>query len=144
MHVDSHDYEVYDNEWAHLSYPDELKPSDSASRPRTSHRNRSHHGSRSASGRPTPVHRRMVPEREPRESYGTRSRRQPSPESPDSGDSEDYNGHYTRAPAERRWPQAPPAPGYPPATRRVQPLAHFLRGMPLITSMPTARSHQIN
>ncbi|CEJ57536.1 hypothetical protein PMG11_06226 [Penicillium brasilianum] len=114
VHVNSHDFEDYDNEWAHLSYPDELKPSDSASRPRTSHRSRSHHGSRSASGRPN-LHRRMVPERDPRESYGTRSRRQPSPpESPDSGDSEEYS--YPRAPAERRWPQAPPAPpGYAPS-----------------------------
>ncbi|KAJ5875528.1 uncharacterized protein N7473_012875 [Penicillium subrubescens] len=118
VHIGSHDFDEDYDEWAQLSYPDELKPSDSASRPRISHRSRSLHGSRSASGRPTPAHRRMVPERESRESYGTRSRRHPSPpESPDSGDSEEYPipSHYTRAPpAERRWPQAPAAPGQAP------------------------------
>ncbi|BAE60245.1 unnamed protein product [Aspergillus oryzae RIB40] len=39
----SHDYQDPYDEWAHLPYPDELKPSDSASRPRTSHRARSRH-----------------------------------------------------------------------------------------------------
>lgn len=103
----SYDYPDHD-EWAHLSYPDELKPSDSASRPRTSHRNRSLHGSRPASGRRQPSRRQMISERE---SLGPRARRHRSPESPGSADSEEFPDHYPRNPHDRRWPSAPPAPG---------------------------------
>ncbi|KAJ5967136.1 hypothetical protein N7501_003384 [Penicillium viridicatum] len=62
--LESHAHQDYD-EWAHLPYPDELKPSGSASRPRISYRSRPPsrppHGSRSASGR-RPTSRQMVPE----------------------------------------------------------------------------------
>ncbi|CAI7647661.1 unnamed protein product [Penicillium manginii] len=128
VHVDlpipgSHDpeYEV----WEDVPYPEDLvKPSDSASRPRTSHRNRSIHGSRSASARRPP--RRHMESGYP----STRPRhRQASPaESAGSGDSEDFPPHdyppqYDTRPRERRWapqaPQVPPPPpssnGYPPA-----------------------------
>ncbi|KAJ5660282.1 hypothetical protein N7507_006733 [Penicillium longicatenatum] len=104
----SHEYPDYD-EWAHLPYPSELKPSDSASRPRTSNRNRSLHGSRSASGRRQP-HPQMIPDRD--RDYGSRARRQPSPESPGSADSEELAGHYPRNPHERRW-AGQQASGYP-------------------------------
>ncbi|KAJ5114578.1 hypothetical protein NUU61_000337 [Penicillium alfredii] len=108
----SHEYQDYD-EWAHLPYPDELKPSDSASRPRTSHRSRPLHGTRSASGRRQTSRRHMIPERE---SFGPRARRHHSPESPDSADSaEEYAGPFGRAAPDRRmWP--PPAPGYAPSS----------------------------
>ncbi|KAJ5777092.1 hypothetical protein N7520_000338 [Penicillium odoratum] len=106
----SHEYADYDDEWAHLSYPDELlKPSDSASRPRTSNRNRSLHGSRSASARRQPPRRQMIPDRD--HDYAPRSRRQPSPESPDSADSEEFAHYSSRNTHERRW-AGPPGPGY--------------------------------
>lgn len=102
----SHENQDYD-EWAHLSYPDELKPSDSASRQRTSHRTRSLHGSRSASGRRQPSRRQMIE----RESMGSRARqRHRSPESPGSAESEEYQETYARNTHERRWPPPPPAP----------------------------------
>ncbi|KAJ5547033.1 hypothetical protein N7494_004618 [Penicillium frequentans] len=106
----SHEYPDYD-EWATLPYPDELKPSDSASRPRTTIRNRSLHGSRSASGRRHP-HPQMIPDRD--RDYGSRARRQPSPESPGSADSEEFASHYPRNPQDRRW-AGQQAAGYPPS-----------------------------
>ncbi|CAI7601106.1 unnamed protein product [Penicillium viridicatum] len=112
--LESHEYQDYD-EWAHLPYPDELKPSDSASRPRTSHRSRPPHGSRSASGR-RPTSRRMVPEHQ---SFAPRGRRQQSPDSPDSADSADeYPPNFGRNDRNdrRNWQQPmPPAPGYAPS-----------------------------
>ncbi|CAG8908762.1 unnamed protein product [Penicillium egyptiacum] len=109
--LESHEYQDYD-EWAHLPYPDELKPSDSASRPRTSHRSRPPHGSRSASGR-RPASRRMVQEHQ---SFAPRGRRQQSPDSPDSADSADeYPPTFGRN-DRRGWQQPiPPAPGYTPS-----------------------------
>lgn len=71
----SHDPD-YDD-WAYLSYPgEEVKPSDSASGPRTTHRP------------PSPGHTSKSPEGK---SSGVRSRRrrQPSPGNPDSPDSEE-------------------------------------------------------
>ncbi|KAJ5766399.1 uncharacterized protein N7511_004015 [Penicillium nucicola] len=105
----SHDYQEDYDEWAHLPYPHELKSSDSASRPRTS-RSRPTHGSHSASGRrPTP--RRMIPERDP---YASRGRRQQSPDSPDSGDLEEYTtAHFDQPPPNRRgWPPTTTPPAY--------------------------------
>ncbi|OJJ36784.1 hypothetical protein ASPWEDRAFT_170297 [Aspergillus wentii DTO 134E9] len=108
----SHDYQDPYDEWAHLPYPDELKPSDSASRPRTSHRSRYPiHGSRSTSGRRYSSRRHIIPERE---SFSRRPRRHPSPDSPESVDSaEEYSGLYGRAPHDRRfWPPVAHASGY--------------------------------
>ncbi|KAK9848513.1 hypothetical protein MYU51_016519 [Penicillium brevicompactum] len=108
--IGDHGYQDYD-EWAHLSYPDELKPSDSASRPRTSHRSRPPHGSRSASGR-RPTSRRMLPDHQ----YASRGPRQPSPESPESEGSADEYAPYGRAPPDRRqWQQPMPPAAYPPS-----------------------------
>ncbi|KAJ9211517.1 hypothetical protein DTO166G4_6884 [Paecilomyces variotii] len=114
----SHDYhDPYDDggEWAHLPYPDELKPSDSASRPRT----HAFHGSRSASRR-NPRRRDVMHERE---SYSRRTRRHhspPPPASPESSDSADeYEGGYAHAPQDRRyWPPVAHAPptGYAHST----------------------------
>ncbi|KAJ5864309.1 uncharacterized protein N7529_006225 [Penicillium soppii] len=106
--VGSHEYQDYD-EWAHLPYPDELKPSDSASRPRTSHRSRPPHGSRSASGR-RPTSRRMVSEQQ---SFAPRGRRHPSPDSPESDSADEYP-HHGRPTDRRAW-QQPMPPGYPPS-----------------------------
>ncbi|KAE8348769.1 hypothetical protein BDV28DRAFT_142754 [Aspergillus coremiiformis] len=109
----SHDYHDPYDEWAHLSYPDELKPSDSASRPRTSHRTRSRHpihGS-SSSARRHPGRRHIVQEQE---HFARRPRRQPSPESPESMDSGDeYGSPYGRASHEKRiWPSVAQGLGY--------------------------------
>jgi Membrane protein involved in colicin uptake len=107
----SHESQDYD-EWAHLSYPDELKPSDSASRPRTSHRTRSLHGSRSASGRRQPSRHQMIE----RDSMGPRARqRHRSPESPGSDDSGEFHEPYARNPHDRRWPPATQPAGYAPS-----------------------------
>ncbi|OGE54524.1 hypothetical protein PENARI_c006G06162 [Penicillium arizonense] len=124
----SHDFQDYD-EWAHLPYPHELKPSDSASRPRTS-RSRPLHGSHSASGR-RPTSRRMIPERD---SFASRGRRQRSPDSPDSVESDEFPPHFERPPPDRRaWPPtAPPAPGY----------AHSQSSGPSYNAYPPAPGHQ--
>ncbi|KAJ5520636.1 hypothetical protein N7463_001089 [Penicillium fimorum] len=107
--LESHEYQDYD-EWAHLPYPDELKPSDSASRPRTSHRSRPPHGSRSASGR-RPPSRRMAEH----QSFAPRGRRQQSPDSPDSADSADeYPSNFGRN-DRRGWQQPIPPAGYAPS-----------------------------
>ena len=98
----SHEYHDPYDEWAHLPYPDEIKPSDSASRPRTSHNSRNPiHGSRSGSGRRL-SRRHAVQERESL----SRRRRHPSPESPESVDSaEEYPASYHRLPHGRGfWP----------------------------------------
>lgn len=89
----SHEYQDPYDEWAHLPYPDEIKPSDSASRPRTSYNSHNPtHGSRSGSGRH--LSRRHVMQE--RESL-PRRRRHPSPESPESVDSaEEYSAPYGR------------------------------------------------
>ncbi|RMJ26617.1 hypothetical protein PHISP_02489 [Aspergillus sp. HF37] len=103
----SHDFHDPYDEWAHLPYPDELKPSDSASRPRTSHHShRPVHGPRSGSGRRRVSRRHLVQERESL----SRRRRPPSPESPESADSADeYPAPYGRLPQGRRfWPSATP------------------------------------
>ncbi|KAF9885122.1 hypothetical protein FE257_000699 [Aspergillus nanangensis] len=106
------DYHDPYDEWAHLPYPDELKPSDSASRPRTSHRTRSRnptHGS--ASGRRHhPARQQFLQER----AQFSHRRRPPSPESPESVDSaEEYGNPYGRPSHERKiWSQAGQGPGY--------------------------------
>ena len=103
----SHEYHDPYDEWAHLPYPDEIKPSDSASRPRTSHNSRNPiHGSRSASGRRL-SRRHAIQERESL----SRRRRQPSPDSPESVDSvEEYPAPYHRLPHGRGiWPHMSPA-----------------------------------
>ncbi|KAJ6039996.1 hypothetical protein N7499_004811 [Penicillium canescens] len=124
----SHDFQDYD-EWAHLPYPHELKPSDSASRPRTS-RSRPLHGSHSASGR-RPTSRRMIPERD---SFASRGRRQRSPDSPDSVESDEFPPHFERPPPDRRaWPPtAPPPPGY----------AHSQSSGPSYNAYPPVPGHQ--
>ncbi|PYH81412.1 hypothetical protein BO82DRAFT_365067 [Aspergillus uvarum CBS 121591] len=109
---ESHGYQDSYDEWAHLSYPDELKPSDSASRPRTSRRLRARssiHGPSSAVRRQSTRHH-MAPERD---SF-RRSRRNPSPDSPESADSaEEYGAPYGRMPQERRfWSTVPQGTGY--------------------------------
>ncbi|KAJ5425407.1 hypothetical protein N7465_000477 [Penicillium sp. CMV-2018d] len=126
----SHAYQD-DDEWAHLPYPDELKLSGSASRPRISYRSRPPHGSRSASGR-RPTSRQMVPELQ---SVAPRSRRQQSPDSPDSTDFPDEyppnSGRNSRrngqqpmpfihgyAPNQRSGPSNTPYPSAPPFQRQ--------------------------
>lgn len=109
----SHDYQnSYDvaGEWAHLPYPDEIKSSDSASRPRTSRHNRhTIHNSRSRSSRRY-SRRDILPERE---SLSQRSRRHHSPESSESVDSdEEFAGTYARPPPDRRyWSSVAPGSG---------------------------------
>ncbi|KAH8432546.1 uncharacterized protein LDX57_010179 [Aspergillus melleus] len=110
----SHDYQDPYDEWAHLPYPDELKPSDSASRPRTSHRTRSRnqiHGSSSGRRHSGPRRHHIIQERE----YPRQPRRHPSPESPESADSADeYGAPYARTSHDRRlWPPLAQGPGYP-------------------------------
>jgi hypothetical protein len=109
-------YEV-GGEWSHLQYPDEIKPSDSASRPRTSRHSRNTiRSSRSRSGRRY-SRRDILPERE---SLSQRPRRHHSPESPESVDSaEEFVGTYTRPPPDRRyWSSVTPGPvgGYAPSS----------------------------
>ncbi|KAJ5732829.1 hypothetical protein N7493_004310 [Penicillium malachiteum] len=114
----SHGYLDYDG-WAELSYPDELNPADSASRPRTSNRNRSLHGSRSAS-RPRQQTRRQMPAERDFSSRPRRSSPRHHSHSPDlhdsGGDSDDYQPHY---PPQRRHQDprqyAQPGQGYPPS-----------------------------
>ncbi|EEP82133.1 predicted protein [Uncinocarpus reesii 1704] len=115
----SHEYhDPYDvgGPWDHLSYPDELKPSDSASRPRTSHY---HHAAvtrgRARSTRRHPVRMRGPHEREPLTRPPRRARpAHPVPE-PESEDSSEEYIEYPPGPPERRfWPVAPvPPTGYP-------------------------------
>ncbi|KAJ0416676.1 hypothetical protein BJY00DRAFT_291223 [Aspergillus carlsbadensis] len=105
-------YELYD-EWTNLPYPDELKPSDSASRNRISHRartrNPAHPPSTSTSRRRSSRHhsgRRQI-------ESSRRSRRNPSPESPESMDSADEFGDvYRHRSQERYWPPVAHNPGY--------------------------------
>jgi hypothetical protein len=128
----SHGYpDSYDgDEWAHLSYPDELKSSEPASRPRPARRSRKPvHASRSQSNRRY-SRRDIATDREP-PSHRPR-RHQSPPGSPESGDSTEEYPHYSRAPNDRRyWSSAapgvvsgyanssssgPPYAGYPPTT----------------------------
>ncbi|KAL4891370.1 hypothetical protein BDV59DRAFT_182480 [Aspergillus ambiguus] len=109
----SREYQDPYDEWAGLPYPDELKPSDSASRPRTSHRTRSRnqiHGSSTGRRQSMRPHH-VTPDRD----HFPRRRRAPSPESPESIDSAEDYGHPYRIPPERRfWPPAGgQAPVYP-------------------------------
>ncbi|ODM17129.1 hypothetical protein SI65_07528 [Aspergillus cristatus] len=110
----SHVYQDPYDEWAHLPYPDELKPSDSASRPRTTGRTRMRAMDRmpaSGSMRRHAPRRHYVQDREP---LPRRSRRPPSPESPESEDSgEEYTGPYDRPSQDRRfWPPVSQGPAY--------------------------------
>ncbi|KAL2837505.1 hypothetical protein BJY01DRAFT_251410 [Aspergillus pseudoustus] len=106
-------YDLYD-EWTNLPYPDELKPSDSASRNRISYRARTrnpvHPPSASTSRRRSSRHhsggRRQI-------ESSRRSRRNPSPESPESMDSaEEYGDVYRHRSQERYWPPVAQNPGY--------------------------------
>ncbi|TPR05530.1 Phosphatidylinositol 3- and 4-kinase family protein [Aspergillus niger] len=111
---ESHGYNESYEEWAHLTYPDELKPSDSASRPRTSRHPRPHstiRGPTSTASRRHSARRHVVQERD---AYTRRSRRHPSPDSPESADSADeYGGPYGHTAQERRyWSSMPQVPGY--------------------------------
>ncbi|PYH66502.1 uncharacterized protein BO88DRAFT_406604 [Aspergillus vadensis CBS 113365] len=111
---ESHGYNDSYEEWAHLTYPDELKPSDSASRPRTSRHPRPRstiRGPTSTTSRRHSERRHMVQERD---AYTRRSRRHPSPDSPESADSADeYGGPYGHTAQERRyWSTVPQVPGY--------------------------------
>ncbi|OQE14599.1 hypothetical protein PENSTE_c034G04413 [Penicillium steckii] len=128
----SHDPD-YDD-WDDIQYPEEIKPSDSASRPRTSHHNRSIHGSRSASAR-RPHSRRMEP------SYpSSRARGRPtSPESADSAESDEYPPQYQRR-DHHRWPPVPPvapAPNYAPSASSGQTFG----GYPPGTAAPPPPPH---
>ncbi|KAE8147650.1 hypothetical protein BDV25DRAFT_159908 [Aspergillus avenaceus] len=108
----SHEYQDPYDEWAHLPYPDELKPSDSASRPRSYHtRNRHQIHASTSSSRRHPSRRHVVQERE---HFARRHRRHPSPESPESMDSgEEYGSPYVRPSQERRiWPPLGQGSGY--------------------------------
>ncbi|PYH97009.1 hypothetical protein BO71DRAFT_448270 [Aspergillus ellipticus CBS 707.79] len=111
---ESHGYHDPYEEWAHLPYPDELKPSDSASRPRMSRRTRTRnaiHGSSSAPGRRHSARRHIIQERD---TFPRRSRRHPSPESPESADSaEEYGNPYVQPTQDRRfWSTAHQATSY--------------------------------
>lgn len=120
-----HGYQDPYGEWAQLSYPDELKPSDSASRPRASRQGNTHnptHGSRPASG----SGRRNLPRRrvQERESL-SRRHRPPSSESLESVDSaEEVQTSYR--PWERArgfWPHMTPAHAHSssPASSQLYP-----------------------
>ncbi|EEH37919.2 hypothetical protein PAAG_00840 [Paracoccidioides lutzii Pb01] len=118
----SHDhYDHYDvgGDWAHLSYPDELKPSDSASRPRTSNRHHNPNAARSGPSRRHSTRHHLPPEREPGAHRSRRHHHPPAPPSP--AESEDFGDDYEeeypppRGPPERPYwaPHAPaPPPGY--------------------------------
>lgn len=107
------------NNWT-LTFPDEeeVKPSDSASRPRTSRRNRNPiRGSRSVSSSRRPSRRRIV---QGRNSYPHRPRHY-SPESPESVDSsEEYEGPCVSTP-EGRLRQQPIMPGQVPPYNNTYP-----------------------
>ncbi|KAL4919404.1 hypothetical protein BDW62DRAFT_45434 [Aspergillus aurantiobrunneus] len=110
---ESHGYHDPYDEWTNLPYPDELKPSDSASRNRTSYRTRSRNPIQppsTSTSRRRSARRQVVPERE---SFHRRSRRHPSPESPESMDSaEEYGDPYRRRSQERYWPPIAQGSGY--------------------------------
>ncbi|PWY77148.1 hypothetical protein BO94DRAFT_604240 [Aspergillus sclerotioniger CBS 115572] len=111
---ESHGYHDHYEEWAHLTYPDEIKPSDSASRPRTTRRTRTRSiitGPTSTADRRHSARRHLVQERD---TFSRRSRRHPSPDSPESADSaEEYGSPYGHASQERRyWSSVPQVPGY--------------------------------
>ena len=113
----SHGYhDPYDDEWERLPYPDEeIKPSNATSRLRASREARNRNtiqGSRSGSGRPA---RRRAQGRESfsrQESFSRRSRRTPSPESPESVSSAEEYIH--EMPQDRRyWPPVTQGSGFP-------------------------------
>ncbi|KAL4811569.1 hypothetical protein BDV18DRAFT_129649 [Aspergillus unguis] len=113
--ADSHGYHDPYDEWTNLPYPDELKPSDSASRNRTSYRTRSRnpvHPPSTSTSRRRSTRRQIAPEQE--SFHRTRrSRRQPSPESPESMDSaEEYGDPYHPRSQERHWPSLAQGSGY--------------------------------
>ncbi|KAL3477829.1 hypothetical protein BJX99DRAFT_257000 [Aspergillus californicus] len=112
---ESHGYHDPYDEWTNLPYPDELKPSDSASRNRTSYRTRSRnpaHPASASTSRRRSARRQIVPERE---SFHRRPRRHPSPEeSPESMDSADEYGdlYHRHRSQERYWPPHAQGSGY--------------------------------
>ncbi|KAL2866796.1 uncharacterized protein BJX67DRAFT_129059 [Aspergillus lucknowensis] len=111
---ESHGYHDPYDEWTNLPYPDELKPSDSASRNRISYRARSRnpvHPPSTSTSRRRSARRQMIPERE---SFHRRSRRNPSPESPESMDSADdeYGNPLRHRSQERYWPSVAHGSGY--------------------------------
>ncbi|KAK2768792.1 hypothetical protein FQN54_000648 [Arachnomyces sp. PD_36] len=132
----SHGYDYDDGaDWAHLQYPDELKPSDSSSRSRGSGRHRNPiQPSRSGGSHRHPPRRQMPRERDP-PSHRPRRQRAASPSSEESGDDYDYapppppqdrrywhpNAHpgyahsSSSGPSYGHYPhgEAPPRPGYP-------------------------------
>ncbi|EEH47909.2 uncharacterized protein PADG_03993 [Paracoccidioides brasiliensis Pb18] len=115
----SHDhYDHYDvgGDWAHLSYPDELKPSDSASRPRTSNRHQNSNAARSGPSRRHSTRHHLPPEREP-VAHRSRRHRHP-PASPSPVESEDFGDDFEEYPPPRGPPErpywAPHAPAPPP------------------------------
>ncbi|KAL5333578.1 hypothetical protein BJX70DRAFT_56833 [Aspergillus crustosus] len=113
---ESHGYHDPYDEWTNLHYPDELKPSDSASRNRTFYRPRSRnpaHPPSTSTSRRRSARRQIAPERE---SFHHRSRRQPSPDSPESMDSgEEYEQYPPRRSRERYWPSVARGSGYAPS-----------------------------
>lgn len=126
--------DAYEGEDWNLPYPDELKPSDSASRPRISHRSRNPiHGSRSVSGRRQSSRRGIARERS---TFSHRSRHH-SPESPESvGSSDDYGGPFVPGAHERGpWPPVVPGPAspynvYQPGNVPPAPFAHLNGPLP--------------
>ncbi|BDD56511.1 hypothetical protein MPDQ_005090 [Monascus purpureus] len=126
--------DAYGGEDWNLPYPDELKPSDSASRPRISHRSRNQiHGSRSVSGRRQSSRRGIARERS---TFSHRSRHH-SPESPESvGSSDDYGGPFVPGAHERGpWPPVVPGPTspynvYQPGNVPPAPFAHLNGPLP--------------
>ncbi|KAI1942341.1 hypothetical protein LOZ57_005365 [Ophidiomyces ophidiicola] len=120
---DYHDSYDVGGPWDHLSSSDELKPSDSASRPRTSHFSHANVDP----GRPRPSRhqtnrRRAAQEREPlshrpRRHHAPQQPPPPPPPEPETEESsEEYD--YPLPPHDPRFwpPMAPvPPPGYPPS-----------------------------
>ncbi|KAL9109258.1 MAG: hypothetical protein Q9227_006013 [Pyrenula ochraceoflavens] len=93
--------------WATLRYPDEIQPSDSASRPRSSHRHRPPEPRANSGSRPSRRH--TVREGEPL-AYRTR---EALPEPPRSVEpAEEFVGHYRPAPAQRQSFYGGPNVGY--------------------------------
>ncbi|WEW60120.1 hypothetical protein PRK78_005605 [Emydomyces testavorans] len=133
----SHEYhDPYDvgGPWDHLSYPDELKPSDSASRPRTSHyHHASVNGNRARSTRRQSTRRHATQDRE---SLPHRSRRHHTPQPPAEPESEDSSGEYIEyppgPPGGQYWPPVAPVPpaGYAHSAASVPSYGHYPHGNP--------------
>ena len=130
--VEGHDYsdpaEEQDGSW-NVVYPDEIGPSDSASRPRTSNQQRPFVEAPRLEEARRPSFRRHISREPARQLPQPRAHRSPPSEPPESVDShEEWQGYARGPPQHYSRPYVHYAPGYPPHAYQTYPSPSAIPG----------------